>query len=377
MTLRLHTLRAILFYLTQDEKHKMLFEIDKNNALLPYHSSWIPGELELEQYLITSVDTEVPTLVPSIFGEPLLLISNQVKTRVKKRADILALDRGGNGVIVELKRDKGSLGVETQALQYLADFSNYKGHSFIKHFSKDSNILEDNILSFMGGNPQLESINKNSRIILVARSFDPTIYSMGEWLSDKGVSFRCIAYTPVEVDKRKFLSFSVAFDRSTGSIFPISFSSSAREPGIFWHNIARADNDWWHFLVQAKQIPACFEDSPGDDGEKILTSYINGDKIIAYAKGYGAVGWGVIDKPESYKLIEIGSIGDTLKGGACLHRLSINWKATANNLNEGIKPDIVREQFGIYHPLSTSVTIDTKKGLKLLDGLTEKFKNNT
>ncbi|MFA5920654.1 MAG: hypothetical protein WC856_05120 [Methylococcaceae bacterium] len=351
----------------------MLFEIDKN-ALSPYHSTWVPGELELEKYLITSADTEAPTLVPSVFGEPLLLISNQVKTRAKKRADILALDRGGNGVIVELKRDKGSLGVETQALQYLADFSNYKGHNFIKRFSKDSNNLEDNILSFMGGNPRLEDINKNSRIILVARSFDPTVYSMGEWLSDKGVSFRCIEYTPLDVDSRRFLSFSVAFDRSPESIFPLSFSSSAREPGIFWHNIARANNEWWNFLVQEGQIPACFDDEPGDQGERILTSYISGDKIVAYAKGHGAVGWGVIEKPESYKLIETGCSGDRLHG-ECLHRLTINWKATADDLSEGIKPDVIREQFEIYHPLSTSVAIDTKKGLKLLNKLTEKFKN--
>lgn len=351
----------------------MLFEID-NDALSPYHSSWAPGELELEQYLITSADTEAQTLVPSVFGEPLLLVSNQVKTRAKKRADILALDRGGNSVIVELKRDKGALGVETQALQYLADFSNYKGRNFINHFSKNSTNLENNILSFIGGNGRIEDVNKNSRIILVARNFDPTIYSMGEWLSDKGVSFRCIEYTPVEVDSRRFLSFSVAFDRSPESIFPISFSSSAREPGIFWHNIARADNEWWRFLIQERQIPACFDDSPGDQGERILTSYVSGDKIVAYAKGYGAVGWGVIEKPESYKLIETGCSADRL-GGSCLHRLNINWKAAANNLSEGIKPDVIREQFDIYHPLSTSVTIDTKKGQKLLDELTKKFKS--
>jgi hypothetical protein len=211
----------------------MLFEIDKDKkALLPYHSTWIPGELELEKYLITSADTEAPILVPSIFGEPLLLISNQVKTNANKRADILALDRAGNGVIVELKKDRGSLGVETQALQYLADFSKYKGSNFIKHFTKDTNTLKVNIEAFIGGNQQIEDINKNSRIILVARSFDPTIYSMGEWLSGKGVSFRCIAYTPVEVHGQKFISFSVAFDRSQeffGTILLVQIMSG----GIF------------------------------------------------------------------------------------------------------------------------------------------------
>ena len=351
----------------------MLFEI-KKNSLSPLHSSWVPKELELESYLITSADSEAPVLDPSVFGEPLLLISNQVKTRNKKRADILAIDRGGNGVIVELKRNEGSLGVETQALQYLADFSNYKGLAFIKRFSRYSSNLEENMLSFMGGSARIEDVNKNSRVILVARSFDPTIYSMGEWLSEKGISFRCIEYSPVEVENRRFISFSVAFDRSPESIFPISFGATVREPSIFWHNIARATDGWWSFLVEAKQIPACFKNEPGDQGEKILTSYIAGDKIVAYAKGYGAVGWGIINNPNSYELLKPGDQGDRLDGN-CLHRLNIVWKATARKLSDGIRPDVVRDQFGIYHPLSTSVSIDGRKGEKLIEEIVRNFKN--
>jgi hypothetical protein len=38
---------------------------------------------------------------------------------------------------VDNKRDNGTLGVETQALQYLADFSVYQGQNFISYFAKD------------------------------------------------------------------------------------------------------------------------------------------------------------------------------------------------------------------------------------------------
>ena len=152
----------------------------------------------------------------------------------------------------------------------------------------------------------------------------------------------------------------------------MSFGVIAREPGIFWHNIARANDDWWQFLVQQQQIPACFKNEPGDQGEKILTSYISGDKIIAYAKGYGAVGWGVVENPNSYRLIVKGDSGDKLNGN-CLHRLNIKWKATAQKLSDGIRPDVIREKFDIYHPLSTSVTIDNRKGEKLINYISEKF----
>ncbi|MDH5517413.1 MAG: hypothetical protein OEY36_06300 [Gammaproteobacteria bacterium] len=349
----------------------MLFEITKNNSLKRYLSKWQPRELDVEKFIV-SADSDNNILDPSVIGEPLLIVSNQVKTKFKKRADILAIDRYGNGVIIELKRDRGFLGVETQALQYLADFSAYKGQDFIKRFSKTNTQLEEEINSFIGGNATLKDINKSSRIILLAREFDPTIYSMGEWLSNNGVAFRCIQYEPTEIDEKRFISFSIAFDRSKDILNPLAFGATAREPSYYWHNIARADQKWWEYLVEEKQIPACFDSAPGDQGEKILTSYISGDVIVAYSKGYGAIGWGVIEKPESYKLAKVGSSEDRLQGD-CMHRLSIKWKTVAPKLSNGIKPAEVRDQFDIYHPLSTSVSIDPFKAKRLIEMLNLKF----
>lgn len=350
----------------------MLFNVDvDNNKMTKHKSSWEPEELKLENYIITTSEgSDVKVLDFSVFGEDLLFISNQVRTRNKKRADILALDRGGNAVIVELKRGVGFLGVETQALQYLADFSSYKGIDFVKHFSKKRQKLEENIHSFIGDDVKIEDLNKSSRIILVARQFDPTIFSMGEWLSNKGVAFRCIEYSPLKIGTQHFISFSVVFDRSSESMYALSFNSSAREPGIFWHNIAFADDDWWKYLVQEEQIPACFEN--GERGAILLKKYIKGDRVIAYAKGYGAIGWGVIDDPSSYRLIDEGDSGD-LRNGDCRHRLNIKWKVTASNLNEGLEANVIRNQFEIYHPVSTSVSIGHEKGERLMEKLNKKF----
>jgi len=349
----------------------MLFEITDQQSLKRFKSDWKPGELDVENYLVSS-DSENNILDSSIFGEPLLIISNQVKTKFRKRADILAIDRCGNGVIIELKRDKGLLGVETQALQYLADFSAYKGMDFINKFSKSNEDLEKVIYSFIGADASIKDINKKSRVILLARDFDPTIYSMGEWLSNNGVSFRCIQYEPLEISNKKFITFSIAFDRSKDILNPLSLGSIAREPSYYWHNIAKADQDWWSYLISAKQIPACFDSMPGDQGEKILTSYIVGDVIIAYAKGYGAVGWGVIEKSD-YHLCKENTDEDRLQGD-CMHRLSINWKTVAEKLQDGVKPSIVYEEYGIYHPMRTSVSIDEFKATKLIEYFTKNTK---
>jgi hypothetical protein len=193
---------------------------------------------------------------------------------------------------------------------------------------------------------------------------------MGEWLTNHGVPFRCIAYTPVEMNERKFVSFSTVFDQSTQLLFPVDFRSSIREPGYFWHNIADNSETWWRTLVERGEIPACFEEHP-EKAERLLKGYIKGDTIVAYARGYGAVGWGVIESPK-YQLLKPGDSGDKLRGN-CLHRLKIHWQAAAYKLSEGLSPDIVRKEFDIYHPLSTSVSMDSDKAKRLIDALSDRL----
>jgi hypothetical protein len=352
----------------------MLFKVnEKAGSLERANSNWDPKELELERLLVTHDDADASILSESVFGEPLLLVSNQVRTAKNKRADMLALDRSGNGVIIELKRTAGRLGIETQALQYLADFSNYRGADFLRKYSADTAAkAQETALAFFGSKTDIKDINLRSRVILVARSFDESVFSLGEWLSSKGVAFRCISYFPIEIGETRYLSFSVAFDHSPEGLYQLSFSTAAREPGIYWHNIARADQAWWAFLVKHGQIPACFEDSPGDQGEKTLAKYVAGDKVVAYAKGFGAVGWGIVDNPPKYRLLSPGDKDDFLRG-MCRHRLSVSWKATAHFLSDAISADEIRKEFSIYHPISTSVSMDQIRGQQLLDKLSTKF----
>jgi hypothetical protein len=349
----------------------MIFRIRDDGPLERYSSAWVPKEIDLERYLLPG-DDEEPLLEQAVFREPLLLISHQVRTRDSKRADILALDQAGCAVIIELKRHWGSLGVDTQALQYLASFSVYRGRDFIAQFAKKDNLTE-RIEGFLGNDFRLEDLNRRSRIILIARSFDPTLFSMGEWLARSGVAFRCVEYTPFEVSADKFLSFSVAFDRAPEPLYPVAFRAVAREPATFWHNIGRPDGEWWQTLKQRGEICASFENQTNDAGEQLLRSYVAGDRIVAYAKGRGAVGWGLIEHPNSYRLLEIGDPGDTFPNHLQRHRLNVSWKAVAPTIDEGIRPDKIREEFDIYHPVSTSAKIAPRKAEALIKALSGRF----
>lgn len=130
----------------------------------------------------------------------------------------------------------------------------------------------------------------------------------------------------------------------------------SRPPATFWHNIAEADETWWAFLVAQSQIATGFDESPGDEGEQILKSYIAGDHVIAYATGHGAVGWAELDGPGSYRLLPLGHEQDLLSGHN-RHRLTVRWQAVAPKLTRAIPATEILRRFEISHPLSTSSRI--------------------
>ena len=223
-------------------------------------------------------------------------------------------------------------------------------------------------MGFLGGKIKKENINKNTSILLVAREFDSTLFSMGEWLSSKGVAFKCVEFKPIQYDEHKFLSFSVIFDKTPQSNYSVAFSNPSK-PGIYWFNIGVSEESKWETLKEKQIIIAGFEHKPGDRGDKLLNSFIDKDRIVAYSSRNGAVGYGIIDKDKK----EIYSLTDAGDGLGTLHRLNIRWIAKANSLEEGISSKDIKKNFGIYHPVQTSSAIDDEKGEKLIKAIEEKF----
>lgn len=134
---------------------------------------------------------------------------------------------------------------------------------------------------------------------------------------------------------------------------------------IYWHNIGGNNDKWWSYLKANNVITCGFEDKAGDEGEKILTSYRKGDTIIAYASGFGVIGWGVIKEYPTYRLIEAGSPEDVGNGNH-MHRLNIEWQCVADKIEDAISAGDVLSKFDIHHPVKTSVHISDKEMAKLL-----------
>ncbi|WP_339690270.1 hypothetical protein [uncultured Pseudoalteromonas sp.] len=358
----------------------MLFKIisKDNKQVLEAVSSQSMGELQLEQLIMENQKGEnnnvtTQLLNEGIFGEELILLKNQVKIANGKRLDVLALDKNGNGVVIELKKDLGCLGVDTQALQYLADISRFNGDNFIKNKKLINDSYIEAVESFIdSAEIDRAKINSKNRIILIANKFDRTLFSMGEWLSDKGVGFKCIQYSLSNLeDGTQYIDFSVVFDRSPESTFPLSFSAMQREPKYFWYNIGTTEPKNWACLKEKSIVSAGFDGTKDDKGDRLLNSFIPGDVLIAYANSYGAIGVAEIPNTSSstYKLLKKPIANDPVSEYH-LHRLNVEWKyKTDDNFSGSITPADARNQFNIHHPYTTSCSIESGKAKRLIRAL--------
>lgn len=289
-----------------------------------------PRELDIERFLFSLQDEAgndaLEEVRQSVLREDLLLLSRQGRTKQGKRWDLLAIDRKGRGVIIEIKRHAAQAGVEMQALQYLAGLAGLRGEEFLScalDGESDPGYRRQQIEEFMDG-ATIEDLNRSSRIILLARGFDQTLFAMGEWLADQGVPFKCIEYRTYEIEKHRFLGFSVRFDRSNEYLHRMEAGRGHRRerPTAHWWITDRPSTDsgmtlgdWWRGHIEGGFIAVGFEGLPGDRGEAIMRKFEPGDMVFAYMPGVGAVGYGVVGKG-AYKLLDESqrNSSDRLKG---------------------------------------------------------------
>ena len=231
----------------------------------------------------------------------------------------------------------------------------------------------------------VNSLNQKSRIILVARSFDESVFSIGEWLASQGVAFRCIEYHPFTVENRTFLSFAVRFDRSREPLYQLALES--RAPQFFWHNVggspvASSANDidaqdaWWQHHLKERMISASFSNEPADAGDNILNSYVARDTVFAYASGFGAIGWGAVDSP-NYDLVSM-KYDKFAASGRHRHRLKgIRWQNAASSVRDAITAKELKERFGLNHPIQTKSRIRRDQAEALIAEMKTRFDVST
>ncbi len=135
---------------------------------------------------------------PKVLGEELLILQRQYIVPSGKKLDLLALDKEGNLVIIELKRDNSGSEVEWQAIKYASYFSNFLAEDifeiFATYLSKDLLEAQSKIEEFLDSD--LETLNDEQRIILVSKEFHSDVISAVLWLRGFEINIECVRLKP-------------------------------------------------------------------------------------------------------------------------------------------------------------------------------------
>jgi hypothetical protein len=185
----------------------MLFTFDKNTKEINLYQ---PTEFRTHHILERQdIETWVENY-PDILGEELLVLTTEYDQfdRTNERIDLLAIDKLGNLVVIELKRDDSGKAVELQALKYAAYCStltlDQATELLQRSQAKKRNDLDIEaarrlILEFIRDD-EFEELGDKPRIILVAREFRPEVTASVLWLRKFGIDISCVKLTPYQLD---------------------------------------------------------------------------------------------------------------------------------------------------------------------------------
>ena len=158
----------------------------------------------------------------------LLIIGRQVTTNLGSIIDLLGIDREGNSVVIELKRDRTPRETLAQALEYA---------SFVEELDTDQletilqHYVSDEALSLAGYHrnyfelapDEAVSFNKEQRIVLVGQRITGEIRQTASFLRKKGLRVTCLEFSYFQAGGGKhLLSYDIVVGREPTKIKQIS-----------------------------------------------------------------------------------------------------------------------------------------------------------
>ncbi len=241
---------------------------------------------------------------PSILGMELAIIGRQVQTEFGGKIDLLALDPDGNCVALELKRGRTPREVVAQLLDYgswIKDLGYNELDRIAQRWRQKSlaAIFEE---SFGAAIP--ETVNAGHNLIVVASELDESSERIITYLSEEhSVSINAVFFSFFRDGSTEFLGRAWLKD----PVETIERSESRKRApwtGYWFVNVGEGNHRNWDDNTKYSYIGA----GQGEKYSRPLRHLKVGDRIFAYMKGLGYVGYGEVTK-------EAVPIGDFLVDG--------------------------------------------------------------
>ncbi len=161
----------------------------------------------------------------------LLIIGRQVTTNLGGFIDLLGIDRQGDLVVIELKRDRTPRDTLAQSLEY-ASFAEKLGYEqldeIFRNYSGDEalNLAQYHREYFNLISDEAVVFNNDQRIVIVGRRVTPEIRQTSAFLRKKGVRVTCLEFTFFRADGGlRLLSTNIVVGNEPEGITKVSSSS--------------------------------------------------------------------------------------------------------------------------------------------------------
>lgn len=276
-----------------------MFEVDRQNkALIPLSPAKL-SELEVsERYDLQEwIDHH-----PAILGEELLVVAKELELSFGARLDLLAVDKTGALVVIELKRDDSGRNVDWQAIRYASYVANFTEEELTGYFADylGAGVEEarERLGKFVGND--LDALNERQRIVLCAREFHSDVVSAVLWLRENSLDLSCVRIRPyTDGNGRLFIVPETIVPLPEAKDYVVRKERKEQEkkdrPPFSRYllvNVGEGGCRNWDDNRKYGYLSA----GDGRNWSKQIERLQPGDPIFAYLKGHGYVGYGSVSK---------------------------------------------------------------------------------
>jgi len=259
-----------------------LFQID-DGTLKPAKRKTLARESMIEDWVATD---------PALLGIDAMIIGRQVRTDSGGIIDLVAIDRSGGLVIIELKKDRTPREIVAQVLDYAAWVRGLATPHI--HELAESYVGMRLGTAFRERFDETipERLNGAHSMLIVASELDPASRRIVEYLSEEhGVAINTAFFNVFESGGTEWLTTDFLLDQNEVEERSVR---KVRGPwsGYYFVNAGLGENRSWEDMQRFRFIAA----GGGEFYSKRLDQLAIGDKVFVYDKGNGYIGFGVVTR---------------------------------------------------------------------------------
>ena len=169
----------------------------ENNELVEYVQTPVSTEFEIHDFIEKH---------PTILGESIFIIGREVRTVDGNFIDLLGLNKFGDTIIIEIKKDQTPRKVIAQVLEYAEWISNSTGSDELNKIAKIKHIGNFPSLwkKFESEFGEIPDFNEHQQLFIVAEKIDPITEKLARYLRKNGIDIFCMELNFYEKEGHRF-----------------------------------------------------------------------------------------------------------------------------------------------------------------------------